>query len=81
MIHSGAIVGAGLSQFRSLLFKSVDFPYPYFRSDRYTIIIVCSQMNATLLWHAGINVILLPVEQLLEWQLPLGPLLVGYYSV
>lgn len=35
MIHSGAIVGAGLSQFRSLLFKSVKFPYPYFRSDRY----------------------------------------------
>ncbi len=35
MIHSGAIVGAGFSQFRSLLFKSVDFPYPYFRSDRY----------------------------------------------
>lgn len=34
MIHSGAIVGAGLSQFRSWLFKSIKIPYPYFRSDR-----------------------------------------------
>ena len=35
MIHAGAIIGAGLSQFRSLLFKSIKFPYPYFRSDRF----------------------------------------------
>ena len=35
MIHSGAIIGAGIPQFRSILLKVVNFPYPYFRSDRY----------------------------------------------
>ena len=34
MIHSGAIVGAGVPQFRSMFFKFLSFPYPYFRSDR-----------------------------------------------
>lgn len=34
MIHSGAIVGAGVPQFRSMFFKFINFPYPYFRSDR-----------------------------------------------
>ena len=34
MIHSGAIIGAGLPQFRSVIFKFVKLPYPYFRSDR-----------------------------------------------
>ena len=34
MIHSGAIVGAGVPQFRSMFFKLINFPYPYFRSDR-----------------------------------------------
>ena len=34
MIHSGAIIGAGIPQFRSLFFKRIKFPYPYFRSDR-----------------------------------------------
>ncbi|KAG7224336.1 hypothetical protein INR49_004643 [Caranx melampygus] len=32
MIHSGAIVGAGLPQ--SITFKSIKFDFPYFRSDR-----------------------------------------------
>ncbi|XP_026867116.2 chloride transport protein 6 isoform X1 [Electrophorus electricus] len=34
MIHSGAIVGAGLSQFQSITFKKIHFQFPYFRSDR-----------------------------------------------
>ena len=34
MIHSGAIVGAGVPQLRSMFFKFVNFPYRYFRSDR-----------------------------------------------
>ena len=34
MIHSGAIIGAGVPQFRSMLFKRLKLPYPYFRSDR-----------------------------------------------
>lgn len=34
MIHSGAIVGAGVPQFRSMFCKFLNFPYPYFRSDR-----------------------------------------------
>uniref|UniRef100_A0A8C4HB77 Chloride channel protein n=1 Tax=Dicentrarchus labrax TaxID=13489 RepID=A0A8C4HB77_DICLA len=34
MIHSGAIVGAGLPQFQSITFKRVKFDFPYFRSDR-----------------------------------------------
>ncbi|KAG7234480.1 hypothetical protein INR49_004635 [Caranx melampygus] len=34
MIHSGAIVGAGLPQFQSITFKSIKFDFPYFRSDR-----------------------------------------------
>ena len=35
MIHSGAIIGAGIPQFRSIILKFIKFPYPYFRSDRY----------------------------------------------
>ncbi|KAG5838703.1 hypothetical protein ANANG_G00226400 [Anguilla anguilla] len=34
MIHSGAIVGAGLPQFQSITFKRISFDFPYFRSDR-----------------------------------------------
>ena len=34
MIHSGAIIGAGIPQFRSLFFKKFKLPYPFFRSDR-----------------------------------------------
>ncbi|XP_055022289.1 H(+)/Cl(-) exchange transporter 6 [Boleophthalmus pectinirostris] len=34
MIHSGAIVGAGLPQFQSISFKWIKFDFPYFRSDR-----------------------------------------------
>ncbi|KAJ8371191.1 hypothetical protein SKAU_G00112190 [Synaphobranchus kaupii] len=34
MIHSGAIVGAGLPQFQSITFKKIHFDFPYFRSDR-----------------------------------------------
>ena len=35
MIHSGAIIGAGIPQFRSIVVKFINFPYPYFRSDRF----------------------------------------------
>lgn len=35
MIHSGAIIGAGIPQFRSIVLKFINFPYPYFRSDRF----------------------------------------------
>uniref|UniRef100_A0AAV2M1T4 Uncharacterized protein n=1 Tax=Knipowitschia caucasica TaxID=637954 RepID=A0AAV2M1T4_KNICA len=34
MIHSGAIVGAGLPQFQSITFKWIHMDFPYFRSDR-----------------------------------------------
>uniref|UniRef100_A0A8C9SKG9 Chloride channel protein n=1 Tax=Scleropages formosus TaxID=113540 RepID=A0A8C9SKG9_SCLFO len=34
MIHSGAIVGAGLPQFQSITFRKIHFNFPYFRSDR-----------------------------------------------
>uniref|UniRef100_A0A8C5SCV3 Chloride channel protein n=1 Tax=Laticauda laticaudata TaxID=8630 RepID=A0A8C5SCV3_LATLA len=34
MIHSGAIVGAGLPQFQSISLKKIQFNFPYFRSDR-----------------------------------------------
>ncbi|XP_071396705.1 H(+)/Cl(-) exchange transporter 6 isoform X1 [Centroberyx affinis] len=34
MIHSGAIVGAGLPQFQSITFKKIRFDFPYFRCDR-----------------------------------------------
>ncbi|XP_032631294.1 H(+)/Cl(-) exchange transporter 6 isoform X4 [Chelonoidis abingdonii] len=34
MIHSGAIVGAGLPQFQSISFRKIQFNFPYFRSDR-----------------------------------------------
>ena len=34
MIHSGAIIGAGLPQMRSMLWKRIKVPYAYFRSDR-----------------------------------------------
>ncbi|XP_077949293.1 H(+)/Cl(-) exchange transporter 6 isoform X2 [Gasterosteus aculeatus] len=34
MIHSGAIVGAGLPQFQSITFKKIKLDFPYFRSDR-----------------------------------------------
>ncbi|XP_029975273.1 chloride transport protein 6 isoform X1 [Salarias fasciatus] len=34
MIHSGAIVGAGLPQFQSITFRRIKFDFPYFRSDR-----------------------------------------------
>ncbi|XP_078498334.1 H(+)/Cl(-) exchange transporter 6 [Lissotriton helveticus] len=34
MIHSGAVVGAGLPQFQSITFQKISFNFPYFRSDR-----------------------------------------------
>ncbi|XP_072012538.1 H(+)/Cl(-) exchange transporter 6 [Engystomops pustulosus] len=34
MIHSGAVVGAGLPQFQSISFQKIRFDFPYFRSDR-----------------------------------------------
>ncbi|XP_056897636.1 H(+)/Cl(-) exchange transporter 6 [Takifugu flavidus] len=34
MIHSGAVVGAGLPQFQSITFKRIKLDFPYFRSDR-----------------------------------------------
>ncbi|KAM4703251.1 H(+)/Cl(-) exchange transporter 6 isoform 1-T1 [Rhinophrynus dorsalis] len=34
MIHSGAVVGAGLPQFQSISFQRIRFDFPYFRSDR-----------------------------------------------
>ncbi|KAI3357339.1 hypothetical protein L3Q82_015484 [Scortum barcoo] len=34
MIHSGAIVGAGLPQFQSISFRRIKLDFPYFRSDR-----------------------------------------------
>lgn len=34
MIHSGAILGAGLPQFQSITFKRIKLDFPYFRSDR-----------------------------------------------
>ncbi|XP_064642254.1 H(+)/Cl(-) exchange transporter 6-like [Lineus longissimus] len=34
MIHSGAVVGAGLPQFQSISCQKVDFKYAVFRSDR-----------------------------------------------
>ncbi|XP_072569613.1 H(+)/Cl(-) exchange transporter 6 isoform X1 [Paramormyrops kingsleyae] len=34
MIHSGAIVGAGLPQFQSITFRKIHLNFPYFRSDR-----------------------------------------------
>ena len=35
MIHSGAIIGAGIPQLRSLIVKWLRLPYSYFRNDRY----------------------------------------------
>ncbi|PIK48359.1 putative chloride transport protein 6 [Apostichopus japonicus] len=34
MIHSGAVVGAGIPQFQSITFKKLNFNFPFFRSDR-----------------------------------------------
>ncbi|XP_072047747.1 H(+)/Cl(-) exchange transporter 6-like [Amphiura filiformis] len=34
MIHSGAIVGAGIPQFQSITFRKLNFNFPYFRTDR-----------------------------------------------
>ncbi|XP_071945627.1 H(+)/Cl(-) exchange transporter 6-like [Antedon mediterranea] len=34
MIHSGAIIGAGVPQFQSITFKKFKFDFPYFRTDR-----------------------------------------------
>ncbi|KXJ22588.1 Chloride transport protein 6 [Exaiptasia diaphana] len=34
MIHSGAIIGAGVPQFQSLAFRKINFNFPYFRTDR-----------------------------------------------
>ena len=34
MIHSGAIVGAGIPQFQSITFSKLNFKFPYFRTDR-----------------------------------------------
>lgn len=34
MIHSGAIIGAGIPQFQSIAFRKIKFNFPYFRTDR-----------------------------------------------
>ncbi|XP_003391629.1 PREDICTED: chloride transport protein 6-like, partial [Amphimedon queenslandica] len=34
MIHSGAIVGAGIPQLRSFIWNKLRLPYPYFRDDK-----------------------------------------------
>ncbi|XP_076451298.1 H(+)/Cl(-) exchange transporter 6-like [Babylonia areolata] len=34
MIHSGAIIGAGVPQFQSLAFRKINFKYSFFRTDR-----------------------------------------------
>ncbi|XP_019849977.1 PREDICTED: chloride transport protein 6-like [Amphimedon queenslandica] len=34
MIHTGAIVGAGIPQLRSFIWKKLRLPYPYFRDDK-----------------------------------------------
>ncbi|KAJ8321226.1 hypothetical protein KUTeg_001220 [Tegillarca granosa] len=34
MIHSGAIIGAGVPQFQSIAFKAINFKYSFFRTDR-----------------------------------------------
>ena len=72
MIHSGAIIGVGFSQFRSMLIK-FKLPYNFFRTDRY-IIVICKYLYIIVFpcFHSEISVILLHVELLLEWQLPLG---------
>ena len=43
MIHSGAIIGAGIPQFRSMLFRFIKLPYAFFRSDRYGVA-MCRRM-------------------------------------
>ena len=80
MIHSGAIIGAGIPQFRSVVVKFINFPYPYFRSDRFAIesLIELTKLNTQIL--IGISVTLCLVEQLLEWQLPLELPLEEYCS-
>ena len=48
MIHIGAIIGAGIPQFRSMVCKCLKLPYSYFRSDRYFTspsILTCSQLH------------------------------------
>ena len=35
MIHSGAIIGAGIPQFQSITFKKVKAKYDFFRTDRF----------------------------------------------
>ncbi|KAG5282516.1 hypothetical protein AALO_G00056910 [Alosa alosa] len=37
MIHSGAIIGAGLPQFQSITFKKIQFYFPYFRRTSVTL--------------------------------------------
>lgn len=34
MIHSGAIIGAGVPQFQSIAFRKIKINFPYFRTDR-----------------------------------------------
>ena len=42
MIHSGAIIGAGIPQFQSITFKKVKSKYDFFRTDRYVYIFFSS---------------------------------------
>ena len=85
MIHSGAIIGAGIPQFRSIILKFIKFPYPYFRSDRYIKVCILQTFVLKLLlkvfYLSEISVTLCLVELLLEWQLPLGLPLEEYCSV
>ena len=34
MIHSGAVIGAGVPQFQSFAFKKIKLDIPFFRTDR-----------------------------------------------
>ena len=51
MIHSGAIIGAGIPQFRSIVVKFINFHYPYFRSDR-LVVRSCSHVHCLLLVYS-----------------------------
>ena len=72
MIHSGAIIGAGIPQFKSIILKFIKFPYPYFRSDRCVKVCLVNVIIFHVQYVAERSVTLYLVELLLEWQLPLG---------
>ena len=82
MIHSGAIIGAGIPQFRSIVVRFINIPYPYFRSDRLCDLSHVANISelCTLIIASDISETLYPVELLLVWQLPLELQLEEYCS-